>query len=211
MERCLTYWKRGRLQIAVGFWLFLLVTTADLASFPLSAKADVEGAIQLANEFGPCTLVDTPGIRTVYVYHTLTPGAIASRFRLQGGAGMTMTYVSETHSVPAVGNVVDGLSACYGSCQFSVLIATVQYIGYGTSASCSQINVVPYPGETAVEGLRCDGVPVSLVSRDIYVGANPSNCGCPDGKLFVGTPRTFNCEPVAVQSSTWGSIKALYR
>jgi len=123
---------------------------------------------------------------------------------------MTMTYVSETHFVPAVGNVNDGLSACYGSCQFSVLIATVLYIGHGTSSSCSQINVVPYPGETAVEGIRCDGAPVALVSRDIFVGADPSNCGCTDGELFVGTPRTFNCEPVAVQSSTWGSIKALY-
>jgi len=191
-----------------------LAMLSNLPAMHLSsvAFAEVEGAIQLGNEFGPCTITDgAPGIRTVYVYHTFTAGTIGSRFRLASGTGMSMTYVSETHFVPTTGNVVDGLAACYGSCQAPVLIAKVQYIGYGTSSSCSQINIVPYPGEDAVEGLRCDGVPVSLVSRDIFVGPTPGNCGCPDGKLYIGTPRTFNCQPVALRSSTWGAVKALYR
>lgn len=176
------------------------------------ARADVDGTIQLGNEFGPCSVTDdAPRVQTVYVVHTLTTGAIASRFRLEAGEGMTMTYLSESHPVQAIGNVNNGLSVCYGSCQNSILVAVVQYMGYGTSASCSEIHVVPYPGEDAVEALDCDGVPVSLVSRDLFVGRVPGNCGCGNGRLYVGTPRVFNCEPVTTQGSTWGAIKSLYR
>ena len=193
-------------------WLIPAVALVlSLVQFASITRAEVDGAISLQNEFGPCSVTDNvPGVRTVYVVHAFaTNGAIASRFRLEPGDRMTMTYLSETHFVPAIGNVIDGLSACYGSCENLVLIAAVQYMGYGTSATCSQIHVVPYPGADAVEAIDCDGVPASVESLDLRV--ERGSCGCPDRRLYTGTPRAFTCEPVATRSATWGAIKALYK
>ena len=174
--------------------------------------AQVEGAIALIPQFGDCALLDnSPGLRTIQVLHIHTPGAIASRFKLEAGPGMTMTYVSEVHHIPmTVGNTQTGISICYGSCSLDQLLVTVTYMAFGTSDNCSQIRVVPHPAAYTVEAMRCDRIPVYAVARNLYVQRVPGDCGCPDGQLYPGLPQPFDCGPVPVRATTWGGIKALY-
>jgi hypothetical protein len=147
----------------------------------------------------------------VLVFHQAA-AAIASRFRIEAGPGMTMTYVSEVHSFPmTVGNSQDGMSVCYGTCQGTdFLIATLTYMSYGTADGCSKLRVVPHPLAETVEAVECDGTLVRSHTLDMYV-VTGTGCGCPEFYVFPGAPRSFGCEPLAVQSATWGAIKALYR
>jgi len=125
-----------------------------------------------------------------------------------------MTYVSEVHNFPmTVGNAHDGMSVCYGSCLFGPIpIATLTYMSYGTTLfPCAQLEIVPHPSTEVPEAVRCDGVTIQTGARDVNAGTIAVGCGCPEAHAFLGAPRAFNCEPLAVHASTWGAIKALYR
>jgi hypothetical protein len=175
--------------------------------------AQTEGVIQVSSDpgYGVCTLVDSsPGIRTIYVLHTFNPGATASRFRIAAGPGVTMTYLSEDHPFPmTAGNTQDGISVCYGTCYAASLqLAAIYYMTYGTSAQCSKILVLPHPAAQTVEAINCGFSSVRTYAQDMNVG---SGCACPSVHVFTGTPRHFDCLPLAVEATTWGRVKSLYR
>jgi len=193
---------------------FLFVAATALA-VPSPCRSEIEGGIVVsALSFGQsCTVLDSPGLHSIYILHRNTPGAIGSRFKVSTGNGVTWTYVSETVNAPMfVGNTQRGIALCYGDCiAETTLLATISYMGYGTGLSCGQINIVPHPQAQTVEAAMCDGTPVSLVVNDLYVVRVLGDCGCPSGHVFVGSPQVFNCQPVAAAQTTWGAIKALYR
>jgi hypothetical protein len=125
-----------------------------------------------------------------------------------------MTYVSETINMPMYsGSTQTGITLCYGECLFGeFMIASVTYMAYGTGSNCGLLQIVPHPSAQTVDGTRCAGDPETLEVQDLYVGPGPiGNCGCATAHVFPGTPSAQSCLPVAVQSSTWGAIKALYR
>jgi hypothetical protein len=161
---------------------------------------------QLTNDSGP-------GLRTVYVRHEFNIGATASRFKLSLGPGVSMTYVSETHPFPmTAGNTQDGISVCYGECTPGPLVlVTVTYMFIGATSQCSRLNVVPHPLAQTVDVIGCLGIPETAAASDMYVLAPGAICGCPDSHAFAGNPQTFGCLPVAVETTTWGAIKALYK
>ena len=160
-----------------------------------------------------CEIPDTPGERTVYVVHTFNTGTTAARFKIESGPGNTMTYLSETHYFAStLGNTQDGISVCYGTCTFdNVPIVSITYMAYGTSSSCSRLLVVPHPSAQTVEAINCGGVASGAYGEDLTLHFPGGGCGCPVTHYFPGTPQVFNCSPVAVQNTTWGAIKALYR
>lgn len=180
------------------------------------AFAQIEGSIfisEQASDFD-CSLLDaTPGLRTIHVLHTLSPGAKASRFRIVSGPGVTMTYVSEVHYFPmTVGNTQSGISICYGDCLAGDhLLVTMTYMAYGTSSYCSKVQVAGHPASGNVEAIRCNDVPVRMYMEDLSVSATLGGCGCPFARSIPGTPQYFDCSPVPVEQKTWGAIKALYR
>lgn len=187
-----------------------------IATHPTPTLAQVEGSITLSSESNVhvCTIRDwAPGVRTVYVLHRFNVGATASRFRVQTGPGATLTYVSEQHHFASTfGNTQDGISICYGACSVGdLLLATITYLGYGTSSNCSEIRVVPHPLAQTVEAIACEGNPVRASIRDLAIYPVNGGCGCPPAESYPGSPQVFSCVPVPVASSTWGAIKAMYR
>ena len=162
---------------------------------------------QLANDTGP-------GIRTVYVRHTFSPGSLASRFRITLDPGVEMTYLSEAHPFPmTIGNTQDGISVCYGGCTESgaFVVATITYMYQSSSVSCPRLRVAAHPDAETVEVVNCYGVPEVAWAQDMYVLTPGGICGCPDPHRSAGSPGAFACEPVLVEKHTWGAVKALYR
>ncbi len=156
-----------------------------------------------------CFMVDvTPGVRTLYVYHRLGAGR-GVRFRVVAGPGVTMTYLSETHYYPSLGDTQTGITVCYQQCIGGPLVATIQYMAYGTSSYYARIDVVPHPETNAVEVMNCDGTISGAWEQPMII--NPEAGGCPPGRWYgdPANPRDF-CAALPVQKTTWGSIKALY-
>jgi hypothetical protein len=156
---------------------------------------------------------DVPGVRTVYVRSTFNSGSTASRFKVTLGAGVTLTYLSEVHPFAmTVGNTQAGISVCYGDCVWGdLLLATIDYMAYGTGPNCGEILVVPHPDSQAVEILDCDGSPRAAWIRDVAIPSPGNFCSCPSPHLSAGNPKLFDCTPTPIEATTWGAVKALYR
>jgi hypothetical protein len=165
---------------------------------------------------GYCEAFDNqPGVHTINVYHRFTGGALAARFRVEAGPGVTMIYAGETHPFSStVGNSQSGIEVCYGTCLApgDIPLVTISYLSFGTSAPCSELRVVPHPAAEVVETMDCNGTPQNVWGGVLLI--NPSVlCADCEGTAtrFPGTPESFSCAPLAAQASTWGTIKALYR
>jgi len=179
------------------------------------ASAQIETSIAIWGDpnYPLCEITDAPGERTVYVVHDYNTGTTAARFKIEPGPGNTMTYVSEVHYFSSTaGNVQDGISVCYGACTLDTpVIASITYMAYGTSSSCSRLLVVPHPSAETVEAIKCNGVATRAYGADLTLHRPGDACGCPVTHGFQGTAGVFACTPVAVENTTWGAVKALYR
>ncbi len=143
-----------------------------------------------------------PGIITVYVFHS-TIGATASQFRIATDAGFTGSYISHQVASPFLEMGTPPVDYSVAYCCFcytgSFLVATISYLGLGTSAPCSHISIEPaptspIPGEVAV--IDCD-FELAVPNTSGPAVVNYTNCAA----WCIG----------ATESSTWGRIKALYR
>jgi len=171
--------------------------------------------IELSADEAPhyCDLYnETPGVRTVYVRLSFNIGITAARFRVIPSSGVTLSYLSETHPIgQTLGDTQSGLSVCFDQCVLGdAILATINYMSFGTGPNCGLLSLVPYPGAETVDILNCDGLPQAAWLIDVNVPIS-TPCGCPTPHIIPGTPKAFGCEPLTVQASTWGAIKALYR
>jgi hypothetical protein len=215
---CSTGCPRNSGNLSSARWLGLQLPLFVVAMLMTSdAHAQVDGTITLLTgepDLEECVLFDTaPGIRTVHVMHHFNMGATAVRFKIESTPGMTMTYLSDTSAFAHVGSTQTGISVCYGSCAVGdQVIASINYMSYGTSSTCSRILVAPHPAAETVEAIRCGGLPVRTLVEDLWVTGLSGACGgCPaTPHSFAGNAQTFDCTPVPVVSKTWGAIKALY-
>lgn len=170
------------------------------------------GMINLASvpNSGACAGRDTPGLKTIYVQHSIFNGATGSRFRIENGPGATLTYVSEVHHFPqTIGDSQSGITICYEGCIINTqVLVSITYMFYGTSEPCSELRIVPHPDSETVEAMDCNYEPVADYVQDFkFLG----DCGCGFMHDFPGTPRSFGCAPLPAEPSTWGRVKALYR
>lgn len=207
----------GRASRAAGWLLVLVFAHIILGAAASPVTAQVSGRIALSSlmhSVDGCEVTDTPGPQTVYVLHTSGfGGATGSRFKVRPGPGATITYVAEVHRFAlSVGSTQTGVTICYdGACFGSTeLLVSITYMGYGTSGNCSELEIVPHPDAETVEAMNCNFEPVTASVRNFRLNVG-SGCGCPDTHSFSGAPGTFACSPVAVEETTWGKIKALYR
>jgi hypothetical protein len=170
-----------------------------------------------ADQTGYCLLLDTPGVKTLYVLHKFTTGSISSKFRLEFSPGFTGTLLNASPSVGTMsGDPIGGLTAAYGSClSGTVEIMQVQLMMYGNSPECGWVRVMPLA--SSIDGLvdtyNCisDRAPATWQGTHIQHSMPPF---CPD----LNTGENHNppsCNPysptVAVEPETWGAVKALYR
>jgi len=189
--------------------LLMLVVSAGTAygqAGVISVAADPGGSSY--------TIFDTGvDLKTVYVLHTLTPGVIASRFKIEESPNVTMVYVGETVHEPAyVGDTRVGITICYGVCKTSpVLLVSMQYAAFGTSGDCSAIYPVPHPSSTTFEAVDCGGHTLvagcsgAWVNQTINCQGSPPDCSV-DGSVS-GVP--LSCT-VPTEPSTWGQIKSMF-
>jgi hypothetical protein len=153
-----------------------------------------------------CTLIDDKeGLLNVYVVNKIAPGLglVGSRFRVASSEGFNAEYASELIHLPAhMGDLRAGVDIAYNYCYSgSLLLATITYMGHGTSSPCGYLEVLPHP--VSYFGT----IEVMVCNFDTYPGAtlgpllvNPSSGQCAPW-----------CGPVSTQSTTWGAVKALYR
>jgi len=186
------------------------------ASAVLLSSASVRAAtMSLWGEYFFCTLQDSPGLRTVYVVQEFSLGTTAVRFKIVSDPSITMTYVSETHPFAhSLGNTQEGLSVCFDDMCLTgtTIVAEIKYMGYGTSAPCSFIRVVPHPLAETLDMMDCAFNPQAMSAYRLEVPGGCNYCvshmGPPDS--YPGTPMGFGCEPLPTRASTWGRIKSLY-
>ena len=178
----------------------LIVSVLMLVASLVSAQP---GRIQLtANQaLTTCDVVDAAGLVNIYVFHINTSGATASQFKIDVTAGMTMTYLAESSQFLAIGDSRTGVAIAYQACLAGPLeILSIQYLGSGTSAACSEFTVVEHP-TAIVPGLNvtdCDDPPNMLTALGSTAVVNADG-GCP-------------CPPIVpVESTSWGQIKAIYQ
>lgn len=141
----------------------------------------------------------TPGLVNVYVVHVHTPGATAAQFKVTWSADMLMTYLSETVTTPyiGIGTSTSGIAIAYGACYASPnMILTISFFAQGSSGECAEFRVVEDPGASppGIYVTDCSDPPVLLDATGGLAYVNPG-------------PACTN----ALENSTWGAIKSLYR
>ena len=186
--------------------LFLLLLTCILD--PLVVRAALGGRIALYSDAGlsECSLKDTsPGAADVYVVHRITgsnaaAGVTGVMFALVPSPGFSGTWIEDI--VPLGlnrnGTSPTGIGVGYSTCRFGdLLVLQVRYQMQGTSSSCSFLEAIAYPSFPWILTTTCgEGDPIPVDGTRLMVNANQS-CLC-EG-------------PLAVESSTWGRIKAMYK
>jgi hypothetical protein len=137
------------------------------------------------------TLTDTaPRIVDVYVAHFDTPGTTGCLFRIVASTGFTGVWLGDSSSWYTAGDSQSGITVVYDRCLIgSAVMLKVTYQLFGTSASCSSLSTTNHP--ISLPGL-------------VYCDRCFSEYNLPASSLFV------NCT-VAVEPTTWGQVKALYR
>jgi hypothetical protein len=193
----------------------MLLVASSLAPASTSAQYDEIGLFADSSG-GSCDIQDSgPGVVTVQVWHgaNVEPLVLGSRFKLELSPGATLTYLYETVYVPVLeGDTQSGITLCYGTCrQAPAIVAAVTYQTYGTSATCSSIEVVPHPDADGIESIGCEAGFRTAVGYQLNINANAGDCPVCEGTLYGETSGFDFCQPIATERSTWGEIKALYR
>jgi hypothetical protein len=164
----------------------------------ISAYADIAGL--------SCSIADNQGFAfiDVFVLHKhATSGGTASQWTMTLTGGATLQYVSTTEApgMLRLGDANVDCSIAYGGCVLGdFLIATVRWIGFGTSPPCSRVTFTPAP-TTPIPG-QVAAVDCAVPSGNLVVPAT--------GQAIINENGGCLCN-VPVTESTWGGIKALYR
>ena len=186
----------------------LLLTSALLVAPVASAAQDYWADISVFSDplGSSCSLLDG-GVApfNVYVLCRPTPGIglVGSRFRISSSPGFGGEYVSETIHLPFfVGDLFAGIEVGYAWCYTTdLLVATIAYMGHGTSQPCSELAVFPHPqtytGDIEVMDCYFEWLHASTVGPLLV---NPVDGHCEPA-----------CAPVRTESKTWGKVKSLYR
>jgi hypothetical protein len=195
--------------LSVALRSVLLVAPVSVPAASAQVGAPGGNISVFADPFGStCFLMDdAPRAFSVYVVHTNVDnsnGITATEFAFVTSEGFTATYLSETIHYPTYyGTLAGGISIGFGICALEPgLLATVNYVGHGTSEACSFLDTGP--------NLTLPYVLTEPLAIDCIFNDYPAPSV---GRLLVN-PAPGQCSPwcvVATQQTTWGRLKALYR
>jgi hypothetical protein len=184
------------------------VTTAVVCAFTMAAAPGAEaGTFNVFSDHnGSCSIADTQaGSISVYVYHRSPPfdlGVTGSAFRIGSGGGFTGVLMSAVFDPTfwVVGDISQGVAVSYGGCSNDefILVAIATYSVSGSSTACSYVEVLPFSDGGSVETYNCDMAMEPATATTRLIVNYESSCG------------PLTCV-LSTQSTTWGSIKALYR
>jgi hypothetical protein len=138
------------------------------------------------------------------------------RFKLEPTAGVTMSYLSETHFESVLeGDLFSGITYCLTECKpHPILLARIDYMTFGTSDACSEVRAVPRPGSTTIETIDCDGFLGFAAGGGRLVINQTVDCGVHYCNDFVwygppANPSDF-CASVSTDVTSWGAVKSMY-
>ena len=136
---------------------------------------------------------DAPRIVTLYVVESGSfTGATGSRFSTEPNAGFTGVWLGDDSQFATFGSSPTDVGIGYGACiPPPILVLTMTYELFGTSAPCSGLRIAPPDGS-------------------IWVVAPDVDCSFMEGIITDLGTLQVNC-PTATQPTTWGRVKALYR
>jgi hypothetical protein len=165
---------------------------------------------------GYCLVTDTPGQKTLYVMHKFTVGSVSSHFRVELSAGFTGALTS--WSAPGgtlEGDLLTGATVTYDECTAgSFIILELQFMMFGTSDECSWVRIAADPASVdgMVDVYNCELQRTPAAWTGTHVQHDPF-LFCPDLTVEDHTPPSCLpfTPPLAVESATWGAVKALYR
>ena len=173
--------------VMLAMWVVLFAVPA-----PAAAQTGRRLAIFADEGLTQSTLEDNvPRIVSLYV---LDSGDYATgvNFATEPSPGFTGVWLSDASDYLVYGNSQTSMSIAYGGCHpLPVVALTMTYQLFGTSSACSELRITPADNRLCV------------ISPDTGC-AWVESCITDLGHLRV------NC-PVATMTSTWGSVKALYR
>lgn len=176
--------------------LVVIAGPAFAQSGDISGYADAAGTNCNIGDTLPFAFID------VFFLHKHTSGGTAAQFTVTLTGGSSLVYISSTEApgMLRLGDANVDMSIAYGGCVVGdFLIATVRYLGNGTSAACSRVTLTPAP-TTPIVG------EIAMVDCE-----NPANLAVPGkGEAIINPDGTCSCN-VSVSEKTWGGIKALYR
>jgi hypothetical protein len=146
-----------------------------------------------------CDLFDTvPGLCTYYVFHQMTPGAIASQFSAPLPGCMLATYLSDTAVFPVtIGSSQTGVAIGYGACIAAPIhILSINVFCQGLTSACCYYPVLPDPQTLSgqIEVVDC--------ANNLLIGWG--------GQAVVNPDHSCCCNCTPVEESTWGKVKSLY-
>ena len=174
-----------------------LAVIALLVCTPAFVHAFDRLSIYFDAALAECTLSDSsPRMANIYVAEASSYGATGLRFRIAASPGFTGVWLGETSPFTKIGSSQTDLSLGFGAClvgHFAVLTVTYQLFGTST---CSNLAIAPASGFPVPICTGCQ------FDERLCLGYDPLHVNCSD---------PVNCNPVAVESVTWGQIKALYR
>jgi len=146
-----------------------------------------------------CKIYDSsPGFLYAYIIHGMftgpREGAIFAAPKPDCMADATYLFESLGPGMIGIGNTQTGIHVAYGGCKTEpVVVATIVFMGMGTTPDCCEYWVVPHPDSAAVETIDCDGNNHEDWGGVSFVNPDPALCQTP------------------TVPSTWGEIKSLYR
>jgi hypothetical protein len=177
----------------------LLLSAAVIAGICMTSDPEIVEGAHLSIYSDPaltqCTLSDaSPGAVSIYVAET-TDEATGVRFRVAPSPGFTGVWLGDSSPYHPIGSSQTDLSLGYGAClDGKFLVLTLTYQMFGTS-TCSELAIAPAVGFPVSICVPCFG-------ETPCIGDEP---------LHVNCSGSFDCNPLPVEPSTWGSVKALYR
>jgi hypothetical protein len=169
-----------------------------LAATPVLAQIEDLGLYEDQAALDCEFLDNAAGVKTVYVVHTNSAGSTASQFMLDATQTTFSYLATNPGTFLTIGQANTGISVAYLECKTGTFVVlAVSYFASGNSATCSRLRLVDDP--TAVPPVKQ------------YVNCNPG-IAVPftGGQAVVNPDVTCPCD-VATRTSTWGTIKALYR
>lgn len=135
------------------------------------------------------------GLKSVYVVHKFTAGATASRWKVVDSSGLFQAGNSSVYAV--LGGPYTGASVGYGTClSGSITAMTLNYFYQGETGFCKLMTITNDPIVASVIVTDCGFADKSATGGQFFFN--------PDGTCL-------NCNEVATETTTWGTIKALYR
>jgi hypothetical protein len=179
----------------------------SVIGFSLCTAANAENKINLYSDAAQtsCELVDNGfALRTVYVFLTGPDRVRSVRFRaLKPACWNGATWVGDT--VPDQNNLSTGNSQQSWTVFFfgpidcpapPLFVGNINFVANGLASTCCEL-VASAPTPDTMVFIRCD------------YGEGPLSAG---QRLIINPDNSCRCQnPLAVESSTWGHVKSLYR